>query len=766
MTKITDLPVLEALVPGNVTIISALDDGGVEQSYQFDIGDTGGVPGPSGPTGPAGTPGANVMAVGPFETIAGTVIPAGTTLIHTSRYYAAIIGGDADYVYDPAVDATYVTAHPRTSFLSADARGWRLDDTQEQPIAAFGGIEGDGALGSLSQQQINSAAYELACQSGIPFTLSKRLWCDWTQGPINPWGLSPTERNARPSYRGLSSEAAISFNTDDTCTWPCISVPETYNSNIDVCCYMDGTPYVPGSGPSAGGTGRSMNVSNCGHASYYGKNATVMFLTNISDSVFEQVSWSGAYRGLSFPNGSFNIEFVVCHFSGLWELTRAGTPELEEDFKTSYGLLIGNHATLKNCAGSSWGQTLWLSGAEIRLDTARIEVGECGVRLGGAAINTDLWNGSAYIGAETAFKGFVGGLATESNRIGLWIDHATNSVIGECNVTGTAGAVPGGRAPLCGVIIGQGMGDTVKFRNLVHGIGGALWGPVVNSSTCEFENVQGDLQGLNTAFSQTTSTWRVEHAQTDPRLTTGESNQKRRVVSSDSQTMLRGITGINLIGVPLFATKIGENIPVTASATTVAFTFFQGYGNGNAVFSGALTVSGSGGTIPTGSYAYGTTIVHKTGETGFAWPVFEPFAAGDNCFRSANVTLGQKVTGAFSGYATANSKRRVYKWDLNGAFPYCVGYREYVIGTASFEDDGTGTWTPGTPPPSGSSVPTQVEPDANYEIILVCKWITSGKIGRALVKDVDKATGGFTATIDTDTIPAADSLMFYFLVRP
>jgi hypothetical protein len=73
-----------------------------------------------------GDPGGNVMAIGLFTIAASLPIPIGTDLVQTSGYAARGVG-IARYVYDPTVDATYVSTHPAgAAFVSANARGFKL----------------------------------------------------------------------------------------------------------------------------------------------------------------------------------------------------------------------------------------------------------------------------------------------------------------------------------------------------------------------------------------------------------------------------------------------------------------------------------------------------------------------------------------------------------------------------------------------------------------------------------------------------------------
>jgi hypothetical protein len=60
-----------------------------------------------------GDPGGNIMAIGTFQAGGTISIPVGTNVVRTSGYSADGKGG-ALYQYDAAVDAAYVTAHPRS----------------------------------------------------------------------------------------------------------------------------------------------------------------------------------------------------------------------------------------------------------------------------------------------------------------------------------------------------------------------------------------------------------------------------------------------------------------------------------------------------------------------------------------------------------------------------------------------------------------------------------------------------------------------------
>lgn len=107
--------------------------------------------------GPKGDPGGNVMAIGLFTAAAGMGIANGTDIVRTSGY--SVVGiGNAEYVYDATVDAAYVAAHPRTSFLAASGRGFRLCLEQRISVTQFGAI-GDGLAGSAGN---NDTAFQSA----------------------------------------------------------------------------------------------------------------------------------------------------------------------------------------------------------------------------------------------------------------------------------------------------------------------------------------------------------------------------------------------------------------------------------------------------------------------------------------------------------------------------------------------------------------------------------------------------------------------------
>ena len=138
-----DVPMVGAvsLTIGTVTMLTA----GASPTASIDTSATPaklnlGLPTTTGPAGPAGTNGTTGTSSGLallFTGMAGSTIAAGVTTVQTSGYYAAGAGG-ATYNYNAAVDATFVTANPYISFLSADNRGWLLDTSQGSTAEQWG----------------------------------------------------------------------------------------------------------------------------------------------------------------------------------------------------------------------------------------------------------------------------------------------------------------------------------------------------------------------------------------------------------------------------------------------------------------------------------------------------------------------------------------------------------------------------------------------------------------------------------------------------
>lgn len=91
-----------------------------------------------------GDPGGNVMSVGLFLAGSSISVSTGTNIVRTSGYSVDGRGG-ALYQYDVAVDAAYVTAHPRAAFVSGNGRGFRLSLDQQLTVYMFGAVGDDTA---------------------------------------------------------------------------------------------------------------------------------------------------------------------------------------------------------------------------------------------------------------------------------------------------------------------------------------------------------------------------------------------------------------------------------------------------------------------------------------------------------------------------------------------------------------------------------------------------------------------------------------------
>ena len=111
-------------------------------------------------TGPSGAAGSSSGFSALFTSASGMVVGSSITRISFSGYSVAGLGG-ADYIYDAAVDSTYVTANPRTSFIAADNRGFKLDPAQRLNVDMFGAI---ATVNDSTTRAINDAAFKAACE--------------------------------------------------------------------------------------------------------------------------------------------------------------------------------------------------------------------------------------------------------------------------------------------------------------------------------------------------------------------------------------------------------------------------------------------------------------------------------------------------------------------------------------------------------------------------------------------------------------------------
>jgi hypothetical protein len=70
----------------------------------------------------------STLSIGLFTNAANLFITEGISTVHTSGH-ASVGSGAARYVYDATINAAYVTAHPYSSFVTANGRGFRISET-------------------------------------------------------------------------------------------------------------------------------------------------------------------------------------------------------------------------------------------------------------------------------------------------------------------------------------------------------------------------------------------------------------------------------------------------------------------------------------------------------------------------------------------------------------------------------------------------------------------------------------------------------------
>ena len=112
----------------------------------------------------------NPSAIGLFVNGISYSIPTGTDRVRTTGYDQAGVGG-ADYIADSAVNSTYVAANPRTAFLDANGRGFRLDPEQRLTIEMFGG-RGDAVIGGGGTTLVSGTDNLAPWQTATRYALS------------------------------------------------------------------------------------------------------------------------------------------------------------------------------------------------------------------------------------------------------------------------------------------------------------------------------------------------------------------------------------------------------------------------------------------------------------------------------------------------------------------------------------------------------------------------------------------------------------------
>lgn len=112
-----------------------------------------------------GDPGGNVAAIGLFVAASFMAIPVGADAVQTSGFSTVGVGR-ATYYRDAAVNAAYVAAHPRSSFLDKTGAGFRIDTARINPLQL--GAAGDQA--SDDTAAVAEAALLVASKGIIEFT--------------------------------------------------------------------------------------------------------------------------------------------------------------------------------------------------------------------------------------------------------------------------------------------------------------------------------------------------------------------------------------------------------------------------------------------------------------------------------------------------------------------------------------------------------------------------------------------------------------------
>lgn len=131
MTPLTSLPATGAFVPVEKT--------GSTTNYRYDLSNL-----------------ANLNGL--FVNASSLVVPTDITIVSTTGYSALGIGG-ANYIYDATVGAAYVATHPRTSFISANSRGFRLL-LEEIALSTWWGVS-PSATDAENTAAYNAAIVEL-----------------------------------------------------------------------------------------------------------------------------------------------------------------------------------------------------------------------------------------------------------------------------------------------------------------------------------------------------------------------------------------------------------------------------------------------------------------------------------------------------------------------------------------------------------------------------------------------------------------------------
>lgn len=143
---------------------------------------------PLATSGPAvAAPAQSTTAPTLFVNLSQEAVPSGQSAVETSGYGREGLGA-AHYIHDPAVDAAYLRANPRTSFRGPDGRGFRLDMERVTPfmVGAIGdGVVDDAAALQAFADYTTTHAVRVADASGR-FGVSRTIvWGAASGGPAS-----------------------------------------------------------------------------------------------------------------------------------------------------------------------------------------------------------------------------------------------------------------------------------------------------------------------------------------------------------------------------------------------------------------------------------------------------------------------------------------------------------------------------------------------------------------------------------------------------
>lgn len=705
----------------------------------------------------------NLYSIGLFASANGQAIASTEKTVISTGYSVDGIGAET-YAYDPALSGSYVTDNPRTSFAAADGRVFKLAP-MSKPLATAFGARVDPSPPLTPIQVANSEAIQAAMRWG-PFLLPPgTIWCD-PGTPIIPWalGTSGTVSMEGTGNKGITQASILRWVTDGTHERPCIFIPEGYINGKNNKLY-DADDNVHAATTGGPPTGRQVVFKNLHLSAGTGRYATIMFLTNMSNNLFENCLFTSGHRGV-MDVSSFGSTIIDCSFSGLYYSAGRTQTEVETQFRESYGLYITGHFSVLNASIYGWGTGISCGGPGSTIMNTRMEVGECAVRLGGATnYFWTYWNGSAWTGGTLTTTGLnFNSCATESNRWGILMDAATGCRLTDLTVTGNANAVPAydatalpalpKRNPAAGLVVSSTINNTNIIDNCTFGFTGVDYSAVINAGAVEWRRSPTVL-GARAAWSTISDRWRITQSVPNQFKDNGLSSD-RAVVTCDSQTALRGVTGFDGANALVFSNNVGaQNVAVATSATSAAVTFPAAKGIGTAAFTaGPAAVTDGTSTLAAGTYWYATTIVGKRGETGANWrPLFDGSTGTDLTYKKVTVASGERVDMSWNSTG-AGYFRRVYRGSTSGLFD---GFWELVGTATSFSDKGMVAFDGKDYPPGNAGfIPAQAEVDASFGIVVTPSWNTKYWI-------TGKATSGFTVNF-SDPAPAG-ATFDWFLFR-